>query len=109
VKAVWYDRQGPAREVLLYGELPMQQPGPGEVRVRLHACAVNPADANRRAGQMHGMEFPRIVPNSDGAELSTLWEWASTFASSACASGSVLASVAVPSGRQPSTFAFPGN
>lgn len=69
MKAVWYDRQGPAREVLLYGELPMQQPGPGEVRVRLHASAVNPADANRRAGRMHGMEFPRIVPNSDGAGI----------------------------------------
>jgi NADPH2:quinone reductase len=67
MKAIWYDRQGPAGEVLQFGELPTPQPGPGEVRVRLYASAVNPADANRRAGRMHGMEFPRIVPNSDGA------------------------------------------
>ncbi|WP_432260273.1 NADPH:quinone reductase [Cupriavidus sp. TMH.W2] len=67
--AVWYDRQGPAPEVLQHGELPTPQPGPGEVRVRLYASAVNPADANRRAGRMHTMEFPRIVPHSDGAGI----------------------------------------
>ena len=65
--ATWYDRQGPAEAVLEFGELPTPQPAPGEVRVRLHASGVNPADANRRAGRMHGMEFPRIIPNSDGA------------------------------------------
>jgi NADPH2:quinone reductase len=67
MKAVWYEQQGPAAEVLQYGEMPTPEPGPGEVRVRLHASAVNPADANRRAGRLHGMEFPRIIPNSDGA------------------------------------------
>jgi len=67
VKAVWYDAQGPADAVLHYGELPTPQPAPGEVRVRLRASAVNPADANRRAGRLHGMDFPRIIPNSDGA------------------------------------------
>ncbi|MES2362395.1 MAG: NADPH:quinone reductase [Pseudomonadota bacterium] len=67
MKAVWYDKLGPAQEVLQFGELPTPEPAPGEVRVRLAASAVNPADANRRAGRMHSMEFPRIVPNSDGA------------------------------------------
>lgn len=68
MKAIWYEKQGRAAEVLQFGELPTPQPAPGEVRVRLHASAVNPADANRRAGRMHGgMEFPRIIPNSDGA------------------------------------------
>jgi len=68
MKAVWYEKQGRAEEVLECGELPTPEPAPGEVRVRLHASGVNPADANRRAGRMHGgMEFPRIVPNSDGA------------------------------------------
>ena len=69
MKAVWYERQGPAQEVLHYGELPTPVPAPGEVRVRLRASAVNPADANRRAGRLHGMEFPRIIPNSDGAGI----------------------------------------
>ncbi|WP_224079530.1 NADPH:quinone reductase [Cupriavidus laharis] len=68
MKAIWYDKQGTADEVLEFGDLPTPQPAPGEVRVRLHASGVNPADANRRAGRMHdGMEFPRIIPNSDGA------------------------------------------
>jgi NADPH2:quinone reductase len=67
MKAVWYERQGPAPEVLIYGEMPTPTPGPGEVRVRLHASAVNPADANRRAGRLHAMEFAQIIPNSDGA------------------------------------------
>ena len=66
MRAVWYDRPGPAHEVLVAGEMPTPEPGPGEVRVRVHASAVNPADAKRRAGSF-GMEFPRIVPNSDGA------------------------------------------
>ena len=68
MKAIWYEKQGRAEEVLQFGDLPAPQPAPGEVRVRLHASAVNPGDANRRAGRMHGgMEFPRIIPNSDGA------------------------------------------
>jgi NADPH2:quinone reductase len=66
MKAVWYDRQGPAAEVLQLGELPTAQPGPGQVRVRVRASAVNPADCNRRGGR-HPMDYPRIIPNSDGA------------------------------------------
>lgn len=67
MKAVWYVRQGAAEEVLQHGEQPTPVPARGEVRVRLHASAVNPADANRRAGRLHLMEFPLIIPNSDGA------------------------------------------
>jgi NADPH2:quinone reductase len=67
MKAVWYDELGQAEAVLKFGDLPTPKPAPREVRVRLYASAVNPADANRRAGRMHSMEFPRIIPNSDGA------------------------------------------
>ena len=67
MKAIWYEQQGDARDVLCYGEQPTPTPAAGQVRVRLHASAVNPADANRRAGRLHGMEFPLIIPNSDGA------------------------------------------
>lgn len=66
MRAVWYERQGPAREVLVQGELPTPDAGPGQVRVRLEASAVNPSDTYRRAGP-GGMEYPRVVPNSDGA------------------------------------------
>jgi NADPH:quinone reductase-like Zn-dependent oxidoreductase len=34
MRAVWYDRQGAADEVLVCGELPTPEAGHGEVRVR---------------------------------------------------------------------------
>ena len=69
MKAVWYERTGAPLDVLTFGELPTPQAGPGEVRVRLHASGVNPADAGRRAGSYRAMEFPRVIPNSDGAGI----------------------------------------
>lgn len=67
MRAVWYDRQGPAREVLVCGELPTPDPGPGELRVRLEAAGVNPSDTYRRRGPVPPMEYPRVVTCSDGA------------------------------------------
>ena len=67
MRAVWYDRQGPAAEVLTIGELPKPGAELGQVRVRLHASGANPSDCNRRGGGHSPMEYPRIVPNSDGA------------------------------------------
>lgn len=67
MRAVWYERPGPAREVLRHGERPLPEPAPGEVRVRLHASGVNPADTYRRAGTAYAKEWPLIIPNSDGA------------------------------------------
>lgn len=69
MRAVWYERCGPAAEVLSYGEQPTPSAGPGEVRVRLKASGVNPADAGRRAGNYRGLEFPLVIPNSDGAGI----------------------------------------
>ena len=69
MKAVWYERCGPAAEVLEIGERPTPSAGPGEVRVRLEASGVNPADVGRRAGNYRGLEFPLVIPNSDGAGI----------------------------------------
>ena len=69
MKAVWYERTGAAPDVLTYGEMPTPEPGPGEVRVRLKASGVTPADVGRRAGSYRAMEFPRVIPNSDGAGI----------------------------------------
>jgi NADPH2:quinone reductase len=68
MRAAWYEKSGPALEVLKLGELPDPVPGPGEVRVRLHASAVNPSDVKARAGGRKIM-WERIVPNSDGAGI----------------------------------------
>jgi NADPH2:quinone reductase len=67
MKAVWYERQGPAREVFTYGDVPTPQAGPGEVRVKLEASGANPSDTYRRGGQAGPMEYPRVIANSDGA------------------------------------------
>lgn len=66
--AAWYDRQGPAAEVMRVGEMPAAEPGPGEVRVRLTVSGANPGDVKKRQGWLGSpMAFPRIVPHSDGA------------------------------------------
>jgi NADPH2:quinone reductase len=69
MKAVWYERFGPADEVLQLGDMADPVAGPGEVLVRLHASGVNPSDVKLRAGARLGatMAFPRIIPHSDGA------------------------------------------
>lgn len=68
MQAAWYDRPGPAREVLQVGELPDPQPGPGEVRVRMRFSGVNPGDTKKRRGWSGSpMPYPRVVPHSDGA------------------------------------------
>ncbi len=69
MKAVWYDRQGPARDVFVYGEVPTPNAGQGEVRIKLEASGVNPSDTYRRGGQAGAMEYPRVIANSDGAGI----------------------------------------
>ena len=69
MKAVWYERTGAAPDVLSFGEMPTPLAGPGEVRVRLEASGVNPADAGRRAGSTRALEYPRVIANSDGAGI----------------------------------------
>ena len=42
--AAWYDRQGAAADVLQVGQLPVAEPGPRDVRVRLTLSGANPGD-----------------------------------------------------------------
>ena len=68
MRAAFYERTGPAREVLTLGELPAPEPGPGEVRVRVAWSGVNPSDVKSRAGlRTKALPFPRVVPHSDGS------------------------------------------
>ncbi|KNG94518.1 NADPH:quinone reductase [Pseudaestuariivita atlantica] len=71
MKAVWYERFGPADEVLQLGEMETPEPGPGEVRVRVHATGINPSDVKLRGGARPGavMAHPRVIPHSDGAGI----------------------------------------
>src|SRR5262245_9518479 len=69
MRAAWYERKGAAREVLQVGELPIPDPGPGEVRVHVVVSGINPSDTKGRAGWrgQTDMPFPRIIPHQDGA------------------------------------------
>ena len=69
MKAVWFERKGPARDVLVHGDMPGPDPGVGEVRVRLQVSGVNPTDTKTRGGWlgMTAMAFPRMVTGQDGS------------------------------------------
>ncbi|MCW5748540.1 MAG: NADPH:quinone reductase [Alphaproteobacteria bacterium] len=67
MKAAWYERNGPADEVIQIGDLPDPVLGPGEVLVRVRASAVNPSDVKSRAGLRAKMTVPRQIPQSDAA------------------------------------------
>ncbi len=66
--AAWFERGGPAAEVLEVGRREQPQAGAGEVLVRVHASAVNPSDVKKRAGLQPAAPEPGwVIPHSDGA------------------------------------------
>src|ERR1700739_2745083 len=68
MRAAWYERQGPANEVLIVGEMPDPRPGAGEVRIRIAASGINPGDIKKRQDLFGlGMPYPRVIPHSHGA------------------------------------------
>lgn len=68
MRAAWYERRGPAAEVLQVGEQPDPEPGPGELRVRVRWSGVNPGDTKKRGGYFDArMPYPLVIPHSDGA------------------------------------------
>ena len=68
MRAAWYDKQGPARDVLVVGTMDDPHPIAGEVRIRVAVSGVNPGDIKKREGTFGvGMPYPRVIPHSDGA------------------------------------------
>jgi NADPH:quinone reductase len=67
VQAVYYERNGTAREVLRLGEVETPHAGAGEVRVKLAVSGVNPSDVKSRQGTTRKIAYPRVIPHSDGA------------------------------------------
>jgi NADPH2:quinone reductase len=67
VKAVIYDRTGPAAEVLRVVDIERPEPGPGEVRVRVHVSGINPTDVKNRSGATPRPIDGFQIPHQDGA------------------------------------------
>ncbi|HEY6023869.1 MAG TPA: NADPH:quinone reductase [Pseudolabrys sp.] len=67
MRAVYYEHNGTAREVLHLGDVETPRAGPGEVRVRLAVSGVNPSDVKSRQGTTRKIAYPRVIPHSDGA------------------------------------------
>ncbi|MGK5684110.1 NADPH:quinone reductase [Actinoplanes sp. URMC 104] len=66
MKAIIYrDNGGP--DVLELVDRATPEPGPGEVRVRLHVSGVNPTDWKTRSGATNPKQFPEVTPHLDGA------------------------------------------
>jgi NADPH2:quinone reductase len=67
MRSVHYATTG-GPDVLTLEERPVPEPGPGEVRVRIHRSGVNPTDWKSRRGSEPGTPVdPPQVPNQDGA------------------------------------------
>lgn len=67
MKAIVFDTFG-GTEVLYEAEIATPQPGPGQVRVRVHAAGVNPVDGKIRSGAMQAI-FPTTLPAVPGGEI----------------------------------------
>jgi NADPH2:quinone reductase len=68
MRAAWYERQGPAREVLTVGTMADPAPGPGEVRIRIAPSGIDPGDIKKRQKAFgYRMPYPRVIPHSGGA------------------------------------------
>ena len=67
MKAVIYERQGAAGEVLQVVDLPRPEPGPGEVRVRVSFSGINPTDWKSRSGATPRPLDRFQIPHHDGS------------------------------------------
>ena len=70
MRASWYEKTGPAIDVLQIGKMETPEACDNEVRIKIFASGVNPADVKLRSGQSsYGYNFDRVIPNSDGAGI----------------------------------------
>src|SRR3954468_15654600 len=66
VRAISYSEPG-GPDVLQLVDLPVPEPGAGEVRVRVAFSGVNPTDWKSRAGATSGLAGELQIPNQDGS------------------------------------------
>lgn len=66
MRAIVYTRTG-GPDVLTLVDRPLTEPGPGQVRVRVHRSGVNPTDWKSRRGSGPADVDPPQVPGQDGS------------------------------------------
>lgn len=67
MKAIYCIARGAADEVLKVLDAETPEPGPGQVRVRMHSSGVNPSDVKLRSGVQGPMVAEQVVIHNDGA------------------------------------------
>jgi NADPH:quinone reductase-like Zn-dependent oxidoreductase len=67
MKAVRFDQYGPVA-VLDVREVPVPEPGPGEVLVRVKAAGINPGEGKIRDGSLDAI-FPATFPSGEGSDF----------------------------------------
>jgi NADPH:quinone reductase-like Zn-dependent oxidoreductase len=72
VKAVRFDEYG-TEDVLKVADVPVPEPGPGQVLVRVKAASVNPGEAKIRDGLLHS-RWPATFPSGQGSDLAGVVE-----------------------------------
>ncbi len=60
-------------EVLTYEQVEVAAPGPGQVRVKQHACGINFIDTYFRMGMYVAPEMPFIPGNEGAGEGDSRW------------------------------------
>lgn len=71
-KAVRFNEYG-GTDVLRIDEVPMPEPGAGEVLVRVKAAGINPGEAKIRNGSLHD-RWPATFPSGEGSDLAGVVE-----------------------------------
>lgn len=72
MKAVRFDEYGPVG-VLDVRDVPVPEPGPGEVLVRVKAVGINPGEAKIRDGSLHE-RWPATFPSGQGSDFAGVVE-----------------------------------
>ena len=55
--AIVMNRHGPT-EVLTWAQVPLPEPGPGQIRIKVRAAGVSPTDLALRAGYLKAFPLP---------------------------------------------------
>jgi len=92
-------------EVLQVVDLPTPEPGSGEVRIRVHAVAVNPTDTTFRAGRRAAQLADRTPPYIPGMDVAGVVDGVGEHTDGRLAVGDQVIGLVIPMGPHGGTYA----